>query len=100
MAKAAASLENLSGGRFVMGVASGDRRPAGGVSRLRTGARLARRSLPRIAGLLQHLLAEDYPSILMKKVGYDGLHFSAWDGARAGKAYVRSSEPRSATASR
>lgn len=60
----------------------GLRRPAGGVSRLRTGARLARRSLPRIAGLLQHLLAEDYPSILMKKVGYDGLHFSAWDGTR------------------
>ena len=61
VAKAAASLENLSGGRFVMGVASGDRPvefPAFGREHALRGA-----AFQESPDYLQHLLAEDYPSM-------------------------------------
>jgi luciferase-type oxidoreductase len=61
LAKAAASIENLSGGRLVLGVASGDRPvefPAFGRDPARRGE-LFRESLAYIRDLLEH----DYPAI-------------------------------------
>lgn len=69
VAKAAASLENLSGGRFVMGVASGDRPvefPAFGRELALRGA-----AFQESLDYLQRLLAEDYPSI---RNGLGSLH--------------------------
>ncbi|GAA4529183.1 LLM class oxidoreductase [Amycolatopsis samaneae] len=61
VAKQAASLDRLSGGRLVLGIATGDRAsefPAYGVDRAHRGPRFA-----ESVGMIRRLLAEDFPRI-------------------------------------